>query len=279
MIKILVDSSSDYSMEEIKQKGMEFVPLHITFGETTYADNVGLERNDFYRMLTESADFPKTSQPSPQDFLEIFEKAKENGDELICILISSSLSGTCQSATLAKSMADYDKIHIIDSLTATIAIKIMADYGLKLIEEGLSAEEIVARIENMKSRVKIAAGLDTLEYLRRGGRIGRAAAMVGELANLKPLISVGTDGAIDTIGKCLGKNKAVSQIIRFLETSKLDPEFPMYSVYTLGTANTEKLEQKLAASGYQVQAMHQIGATIGTHVGPGVFGVIYVITE
>ena len=81
MIKILVDSSSDYSMEEIKQKGMEFVPLHITFGETTYADNVGLERNDFYRMLTESADFPKTSQPSPQDFLEIFEKAKENGDE------------------------------------------------------------------------------------------------------------------------------------------------------------------------------------------------------
>lgn len=279
MIKILVDSSSDYKMEEIKQKGMEFVPLHITFGETTYEDNVTLQHDDFYRMLTESEEFPKTSQPSPQDFLEIFEKAKENGDELICILISSSLSGTFQSATLAKSMVDYDKIHLIDSLSATIAIKIMADYGLQLIEKGLSAEEIVARIENMKSRVKIAAGLDTLEYLRRGGRIGRAAAMVGELANLKPLISVGTDGAIDTIGKCLGKNKAVSQIIRFLETSKLDPEFPMYSVYTIGTTNTEKLEQKLSASGYQVQAMHQIGATIGTHVGPGVFGVIYVTAE
>ena len=276
MIKILVDSSSDYSMEEIKQKGMEFVPLHITFGETTYADNIGLERNDFYRMLTESADFPKTSQPSPQDFLEIFEKAKENGDELICILISSSLSGTCQSATLAKSMADYDKIHIIDSLSATIAIKVMADYGLKLIEEGLSAEEIVARIENMKSRVKIAAGLDTLEYLRRGGRIGRAAAMVGELANLKPLISVGTDGAIDTIGKCLGKNKAVSQIIRFLETSKLDPEFPMYSVYTLGTTNTEKLEQKLGKEGIRVTKRLQIGSTIGCHIGPGAYGVIFV---
>ena len=279
MIKILVDSASDYSMQEIRQKGLEYAPLHISFGDDTYTDNVTLERNDFYKKLTESSEFPKTSQPSPQDFLETFKKAKENGDEIICILISSALSGTCQSANLAKTMADYDKIYIIDSLTATYAIKIMADYGLKLINEGLSAEEIVARIEDLKSRVKIAAALDTLEYLRRGGRIGRAAAVVGELANLKPLISVGEDGTIDSIGKCLGKNKAVSQILRYLENTKLDPEFPMYSLYTLGTENTEKLEQKLTAKGYQVQNMLQVGATIGTHVGPGVFGVVYVIAK
>lgn len=279
MIKIVVDSASDYTIEEIQQNGLELIPLHVTFGEKTYADGIDLNRDDFYRMLTQTEDFPKTSQPSPQDFLEIFEKAKENGDELICILVSSALSGTYQSANLAKSIVDYDKIHIIDSLTATAAIQFLAGHARKLVDEGLTAEEIVRSIENLKSRVKIAAGLDTLEYLRRGGRIGRAAAMVGELASLKPLLSIGTDGAIDTIGKCLGKNKAISQIIRFLESSALDPNFPIHSIYTLGTENTEKLVQKLKSGGYHVTETHQLGATIGTHTGPGVFGIIYVISE
>lgn len=279
MIKILVDSSADYSKDELQQKGLEFVPLRVMFGEKSFIEGVNLERNGFYEMLTSSGEFPTTSQPSPQDFLTVFEKAKENGDEIICILLSSGLSGTCQSATLAKSMAEYDKIHIIDSLTATHPIRVLTDHALKLIEEGCAAEEIVSRLEDLKSRVKVIASLDTLEYLRRGGRIGRAAALVGELANLKPLITVGTDGKIDTLGKCLGKNKAISQLLRHLQSHAVDESFPMYSVYTYGTENTEKFEQKLEAAGYRIQDRLQVGATIGTHVGPGVFGVVYVEKE
>lgn len=276
MIKIVVDSSSDYSIEEIRKNNMELVPLYVTFGDTTYADKLTLTQDDFYQMLLSSAEFPKTSQPSPEDFLNIFEKAKENGDELICIMLSSGLSGTYQNANLAKTLTGYDKIHIIDSRSAAAGIRILAEHAKKLIQEGISAREITARLETLKLRIKIAAGLDTLEYLRRGGRIGRASALVGELAKLKPVLMLGADGAIDTIGKCLGKNKAVSLLLRFLENNQPDPAYPLYTIYTHGTANTEKLEQKLADTGYLIQGRQQLSSALGAHLGPDVFGFIYV---
>lgn len=279
MIKIVVDSSSDYSLEEIKQNNLELVPLYVTFGDTTYADKLTLTQDDFYQMLLSSAEFPKTSQPSPEDFLNLFEKAKEDGDELICILLSSGLSGTYQNANLAKNLVGYEKIHIIDSRCATAGVRILADHGQKLIREGLPAKEITAQLEQLKLRIKIAAGLDTLEYLRRGGRIGRAAAFVGELARLKPLLMLGSDGAIDTIGKCLGKNKAISQLLRFLETNKPDPAYPLYTIYTCGTENVEKLEQKLGDTGYAVQSRQQLGSALGAHLGPNVFGLVYITAE
>ena len=186
MIKILVDSSSDYTPEETNEKGIILVPVTITLDGRTYTDGIDLKRDEFFQLLTRSQSFPKTAQPSPQAFLTAFGEAKENGDELICILLSSSLSGTVQSALLAKSMADYEKIYIVDSLSATYNIKILADYALHLIKEGLSAPEIVDRIDRLKSHVKVVAVPDTLEYLYRGGRISRVSAAVGELANIKP---------------------------------------------------------------------------------------------
>ena len=119
MVKILVDSSSDYEPEEIKEKGFEFVPISITIGDTDYIDGVSLEKDEFYEILKGTEDFPKTSQPSPQAFLDIFKDAKEKQDTIFCILLSSELSGTCQSAQLAKNMVDYESIYIIDSLSAT----------------------------------------------------------------------------------------------------------------------------------------------------------------
>ena len=139
MIRILVDSASDYQMEEIQTKGLLLVPITITIGETDYIDGKNLGRDEFYEILSRTGEFPKTSQPSPQAFLDLFLEAKKNGDELICILLSSALSGTCQSAFLAKSMAAYDKIYIIDSLTATYTIKLMADHALQLVKEGIGA--------------------------------------------------------------------------------------------------------------------------------------------
>lgn len=276
MIRILVDSSSDFPMEEVIEKNMIFVPISITFGEKSYADGVDISRDAFYELLMKSGEFPKTSQPSPQDFADIFEGAKENGDEVICLLLSSGLSGTCQSAHLAKNMVEYEGIHIVDSLAATVLIKVMADYAYDLVQKGLGAAQIVEKLEMLKSKVKVAASLDTLEYLQRGGRIGKAAAALGEMASLKPIITILEDGTIGMLGKCIGKNKAIQFLRKHIAAASIDPEFPVYTVFTYGTTNCELLEDKLSQDGVSVSRRMQIGATIGTHVGPGVCGVVYV---
>lgn len=276
MIRILVDTAADYTMEEIKEKGFELVPMHITIGEKDYRDAIDLTKDQFYQLLTESGDFSKTSQPTPQDFVEAFEDVKEKGDELICILLSSALSGTCQSAALAKSIVDYDKIHIVDSLTATHMIRVLADHAKKLAEEGVSAEKIVEELNDLKPRVQVFAALDTLEYLYKGGRVSRTSAVIGEVAKIKPVIHVSEDGRVIVVAKCMGKNKAITTLLKLLGERKLDESFPIYSVYTYGEQNVEALEARMEEEGYHVQERQQIGATIGTHIGPGVFGAVFV---
>ena len=275
MIKILLDTSSDYTVEEVQAKGMDLVPLHITLGEADYRDAYDLSKDKFYELLTSNEEFPKTSQPTPQDFVDVFEEAEKSNDELICILLSSRISGTFQSATLAKSIVDYDKIHLIDSLSATHGIRLLAEHAQNLVNEGKTAEEIVAELEVLKTKIKILAVVDTLEYLCKGGRVSRTTAAIGEMAKVKPMITV-NEGEVAVIGKSLGKNKAIGSLLKALGECEVDHRFPMYSVSTLGTENCEVLEKRLAAEGYETKERLQIGATIGTHVGPGVFGIIFI---
>lgn len=277
MIKILVDSSSDYTLNEAQERGFYFASLNVMLNGQTYLDGQTLAADQFYQLLTSTTEFPKTSQPSPQDFLTCFEEAEKNGDEVICILLSSSLSGTFQSARLAKSMIDYDKIYLIDSLSATAGIRLLVEYTEKLIAEGtLSAAEIVEKTEQLKSRIHICAGVDTLEYLSRGGRVSKTAAAVGEMARLKPIITLTPEGTVSVMGKCIGKNKAISFILKHLNEVAPDPEFPLLSVFTYGMDNAEKLEQKADAEGFRFTDRHQLGSTIGAHTGPGVFGFVYI---
>ena len=276
MVRILVDSSSDYSLDEVKQKNMELVPITIMIGDKTYVDGVDLGRDEFYEVLEASGEFPKTSQPSPQAFLDIFKEVKEKGDEMVCILLSSALSGTYQSSVLAKQMVDYEKIYIVDSLSATYVIKVLADHACELRKKGLAADEIAEQVENLKSRVRVMAALDTLEYLSRGGRIGKAAALIGDMANIKPIITVTEEGVIGVLGKCIGRNKAISSMRKQLNTTEIDRDFPMYAIYSYGVENCEKFEEKLRKEGYQIDERMQIGSTIGAHIGPEAFGVVYV---
>ncbi len=279
MIKILVDSSSDYEPEEIKEKNFEFIPISITIGETDYIDGISLKKNEFYEILENTQDFPKTSQPSPQAFLDIFKEAKKNGDTVLCILLSSALSGTCQSAQLAKNMAEYEEIYIIDSLTASCSIKILADYVYTLAQENLPAGEIIHKAEALKSRITLFAGLDTLEYLCKGGRLSKSAAAIGELANIKPVITITKEGAVGVLGKCLGKNKAIAQVFKHLQESGTDASFPLYTIYTYGTENCQRFEEKLQENGHAISKRLQVGATIGSHIGPEAFGVVFVRPE
>ncbi|MBQ2901332.1 MAG: DegV family protein [Agathobacter sp.] len=276
MIRILLDSSADFSAEEVKTRNMELVPINITMNGTNYHDGVDITKDEFYDLLVSSEEFPMTAQPSPQDFLDIFEDAKEKGDQLIYLSLSSALSGTFQSATLAKNMAEYDEIYLVDTLSATRAIRLMAEYACKLREEGKDAATIAAELEEFKSRVVILAAVDTLEYLQKGGRLSKAAAAVGELANLKPIITVTQEGKIGVPGKALGRNKALSTIVKMVTEHEIDTTFPIYSLYAVGEENTEKLEEKLGKEGVRVTKRLQIGSTIGCHVGPGAYGVIFV---
>lgn len=276
MIKIMVDTSADYTVEETKEKGIDLLPIHITMGDKDYRDAYDLTKEEFYELLTGSDEFPKTSQPSLQDLLDAFEAAKENGDELIYITLSSALSGTYQSAVLAKNMTEYDKIYLVDSLTATHLVRVIADHAKKMADEGATAEQIVEELESLKGRVKVFAALDTLEYLYKGGRLSKTSAVLGEMAKIKPLITVNEKGEVAVVGKCMGKNKAITTLLKMIGERQIDTSFPRYSVYTKGLENSEVFEKRVEESGIEITERYQIGATIGAHIGPGVFGLIFV---
>lgn len=276
MIRIIIDSSADYLKEEIDKKQMILASLNISLDDKIYLDGVDISRDQLYEWLMESNGFPKTSQPSPEVFLKHFREAKEAGDDVICILLSSSLSGTCQSAHLAKSMADYDNIYIVDSLSATHLIRFLGNKACSMRDAGASAKEIVETLEELKSRTKVIAAVDTLEYLCRGGRVSKAAATIGNLANLKPIITVNPEGEVAVIAKCVGKNKSMSYILNAMQEYEIDEDYPIYSIYSYGIENCISLEAKVVNAGYILHSRKQVGATIGCHVGPGAFGVLFV---
>ena len=274
MIKLMVDSSADCSDETSLFD--YFVPLTVSIGGRDYQDGIDLDRDTFYALLTQTGEFPKTSQPSPDDFLQYFEQAKENGDQILYFCLSSALSGTYQTACIAKDMAQYDGIYMIDSLGATHMIRCLAEYARKLVGEGFSAPEIVKKCEILKSKVKILAGLDTLEYLYKGGRLSRARAAVGELAGIKPIITITEEGKVSACSKAIGVNRAIQAIAAKLDSYTLDPDFPVYTLYTCGTENVEKLEQRLSGC-CAIAGRKQVGPAIGAHIGPNAYGILFVI--
>lgn len=276
MIKIIVDSSADYEAQELQDRHLGLIPLIVTMNGTTYADGIDLQKNDFFELLIQSDDFPKTSQPSPSDFLSVFEKAKAEGDQVICILLSSALSGTYQTALLAKNMVDYEDIYVIDSLSATYPIRIMTDYACTLAGQGLPAKEIAQKVNELKPRVKLLAVLDTLEYLSKGGRIPKSVATIGEIARIKPVITLTTEGEVGVLAKCIGKNKAMSRIMQEFSSLKVDTAFPCTTIFSYGTENCEAFEQKLSENGYAITERMQIGAAIGSHIGPRAYGIVFV---
>lgn len=276
MVRILVDTSSDYSIEELKLRNIELISLNITVEDKSYRDSVDITRNEVYDMLINQGLFPKTSQPSPQDYVEIFEDVKEKGDSMVVITLSSALSGTYQSALLSKDMVDYDEIYVVDSLSATHGIRHLCEHACDLRDQGADAATIAKEVDALKSRIVILAGVDTLEYLCRGGRVSRAAAAVGELANVKPIITVTEEGFVAVTAKCLGRNKAIASLVKSISSYEIDDNFPVYTVYAVGEENTEKLEEKLSTVGITTGPRLQLGATIGVHVGPGAYGVMFI---
>ncbi len=254
------------------------VHLTVNFGEEEFIDGVTITRDEFYAKLIESDVMPTTSQASPEAFENVFRKIAENGDEVIAITVASKLSGTYQSACIAASEFP-GKVRVIDSKTVAIGTAILAEYALSLVESGLSADEITAKIEEKRGDVRIVALIDTLEYLKKGGRLSKTAAFAGTLLNLKPVVSV-EDGEISVLGKARGSKQGNNFLVKEIEKDGgVDFSMPVLSGYT--GHDKYMLEKYVEDSRFlwegNVETLREtcIGSVIGTHVGPGAIAVAF----
>ncbi len=276
-VKIMIDSASDISLTEAKELGVIMMPMIISFGEQDYNDGVDLLPTQFYEKLIESDVMPKTSQISQYRFEEAFEEYTKNGDTLVVITISSKLSGTYNSAKLA-SENFVGKVFVVDSLSAAIGERLLCQYGLRLIDEGLSAKEVADKLDVAKNKINIIAIVNTLEYLKKGGRISSAVAFAGSMLSIKPVLSV-IDGKVELIGKAMGSKKATNHLNRIVEEKGVDFSMP-YGVLWAGLDHSilDKYIKDSAALWQDYTdniPSYILGGTIGTHVGPGAVGVAF----
>lgn len=256
------------------------IPLTVFFGETEYQENVNLTKDLFYKLLDETGEFPKTSQAAPQILMSILEEAKASGNETIYITLASALSGTYQSALMAKEMLEYDDSYMIDSQNATGGQRMLVEYAVKLRDAGKTAAEIVSAVEALRHRIVLYACMDTLEYLYRGGRISHTVYKLGNLAQIKPIIRVAPDGSIEVPAKAMGMRKGIDFLCKRLEQQP-DDAFPLYVMYTGNRSNGEILADRIRAMGIAVpdSCIINVGAAIGSHIGPNACGLVYVAAE
>ena len=278
MIQIITDSAADFEPRELEQLNITCIPLTVMFGDDEYQENVNLSKGRFYELLLSSDALPKPAQASPQILLDLFEEAKESGNDAIYFTLSSALSGTYQSAVMAKNMTDSHFCHVVDTLNATGGQRMLLEYAAKLRDEGKSAAEIIAGVESLRGRIVLYACIDTLEYLYKGGRISQTAYKLGTLANIKPIITVESDGGIGIPAKAMGIKKGMDYLCKRVEERKPDPNFPFYAMYTGDRSNGVLLAEKFRAMGYDIpdEKIINVGAAIGSHVGPNACGMVYI---
>lgn len=275
--RIIADSSADLTAQEAEALHVHIVSMSIQFGDRSYLDGVDLSKPEFYQLLAAGKDSPTTAQPTPADFLTPLEEAKEAGDEAVVIPLSSQLSGTYQSAVIAKDMCEYSPIQVVDSRSASAGIHLLVEEACRLRDSGASAQEIAQALEALKGRVRIFALIDTLEYLRRGGRLSNLQASLGTVTKLKPVISV-REGAVMVVGKAFGVSAAMKQLLRFLAEHPVDNSFPAYALYSDDESRVDDFIPRLRELDLLPKELRRcsIGPTIGTHIGPGAVGMAYI---
>ena len=281
MIHLITDSAADFEPGELEQLNIVCIPLSVRFGDADYQENVNLTKDQFYELLLNSGELPKTSQASPQILLDLFENARDAGDEAIYFTLSSALSGTYQSACMTRDLAESDRCHVVDSLNATGGQRLILEHAAGLRAEGKTTEEIIAGVEDIRSRIVLFACIDTLEYLYKGGRISQTVYKLGTLANIKPIITVESDGSIGIPAKAMGMRKGMDLLCKQAQSRPADPAFPFYVMYTNNRSVAEALAAKLAAVGIPVpdERIIQVGAAIGSHIGPDACGLVYVAAK
>lgn len=276
MVKIIIDSTAD--LKPGLKENFIVVPLTVHFGEEEYLDGVTIDHKMFYDKLIESDVLPTTSQGTPHAFSKVFTEATADGSECVVITISSTLSGTCQSAQIAAQ--DFSgKVFVVDSETVTVGTGILAEYALELVKQGFSAKDIAEKLNECKKNIRIIALLDTLEYLQKGGRISKTTAFAGGLLNIKPVVCV-KDGVIETLGKARGSKQGNNLLVKEIEAAGgVDFSKPVTLGYS-GLSDHMLLKyiedsEHLWKDYLSELRYTTIGSVVGTHVGPGAIAVAF----
>ena len=279
MVRIITDSAADLNAQEYEQLGVTCIPLRVAFGCREYLENLELDKARFYELLLSSDEFPKTSQSSPAGLEEILMHAKIAGDEVVYITLSSALSGTYQTACMVREDVECPGCFIFDGKNATGGQRLLVEYACRLRDEGKDAAQIIAGLESIRDRIELYACVNTLEYLHKGGRISNLVYTLGNLAQIKPIISVDVEGRVALPAKAMGMRKGMDILCKRLAAHKPDGDHPLYVMYTNDRSVAETLAARMESQGLGTvpdERIIQVGAAIGAHIGPGACGIVYV---
>ena len=276
-IVVISDTSCDYSADQAEAAGFSMVPLTVTFGDETLLDGLELTPSQFYKRLAKMNGLPKTSQPSPDAFMRVFEKFSA-AKHIICVTVTGVSSGTVRSAQLAADLLRekgfQPEIHVVDSCNASAAVGLLAETACGMVRDGCGIDEILARLHEMQHTTALYFLLDTLEYVRKGGRIGNISAVFGQLLGIKPLLTF-LEGAPTDVAKCRGYKQATAKLVqKFIDTAANLHEVIIVHADAPTAAAALAGDLKALVKDIKVR-IHAAGAVIGTYAGPGAIGLAF----
>lgn len=275
MFKIVTDSAANFTQEEATNLGITVLPLSIIFGTREYRDGVDISYDEFYHLLETSPDHPQTSQINPSAFETLFAQAKEKNESLFVITLSSALSGTYNSALIAKENGKYDNVCIYDSLGATVMEKMLVLTALQNADK--SEKDLISLLNDVRARMKLYAVVDTLEYLHKGGRLRKSVAFVGKIIDLKPVITVSEKGSVEMCGKAIGSKRAIRTIRQLVLEDTIDPAYPVFYIYSKTKDKCQNLAESIHPDHAEyIKNASNLCSVIGVHIGPGAAGICYI---
>ncbi len=276
MVKILTDSSCDMDLSFASKLGIEVIPIQVHFEDESYTPGIDLTNTEFYDKLSVAEKLPTTTQVTPITFEEYFSKHIENGDDIVGMFISRELSGTYQNAVITAQKINPERIHIVDTLNTTFGLALLLMEAVKLRDEGRSAQEIARKITELVPRVELYAGIDTLKFLKMGGRLSGTVAFIGGVLGICPIISV-KEGKVVVVGKVRGKVAAFKHIKELVKSIGISSDYNI----TFGHSNVldtcKSLQKELKEyTSHKETHRFEIGSIIGTHTGPGAYGIAFI---
>ncbi|MBO6107875.1 MAG: DegV family protein [Eubacterium sp.] len=277
MVRIITDSLSDLTLDQAKEMDIDIMCLNVRFGDEEYVCGKEMSNEQFYEKLESSPNPPASSAVNPSAFSDIFKKYLDAGDEIVAIMFSSKMSATYQNAAIAANDFDSDKLFVIDSKTGLNGQGLLIYHAVKLRDEGKSAAEINQAIKDLLPRIRVYLVVDTMEYLKRGGRISSGKALVGSLLHVHPVMQIVSDGALP-IGKVKGKKSTNTWLIDKLLAEPADPDYPVIIEHSNALDRATEFEKQLIEAGAKYDyKTNCIGPIIGTHSGPNCLSIGYVI--
>jgi len=267
-VKIVTDSGADLPDQLTKELGITVVPIYVRFGEEVYRDRVSISEDEFYERLTHDPVHPSTTQPGPQDFLEVYQKLSADADGIVSIHISGKLSGTCNSALMAKGMLEGEcPVEVVDSETLSMSVGLIVIAAAEMAKAGESLDKIVERVKQAIPKTYLFFLLDTLEYLRRGGRIGKAKALMGSILSVKPMLTI-KDGELVPAGQARTRAKGIDKLFDFVENAGNIQDLAV--VYNTTPDEAQALAERLGSVFAKEKIrMSRVGPGLGVHGGPG----------